>query len=511
MEHWLHVPKNSNDPISKIYGETLGRIEEQGASVAVSIRNMDGEILFEHNPLRRLIPASTQKLAMAAWAMEVLPRNFHWRTRIAITGTIDSTGILHGDIIVYGGWDPSLALAPNKYHVYPWFYLDEWADFIHQLGIKQVDGALIGVGNTLTPRSWEISDLPYRYAPVVSQLGWNNNLVSEEVYQVGDNFQYETIPDPLYWSANPLVDRLKVAENFSPQNDSILIDASPHGEINYKKTHRLPFPALDPRRLMLDGFRQVLDQKGILSPDSIIVTDSYIVHSDDYLVNLYHYSPPMESILKIILYSSDNLWAEMVGITADITSSLNETIFLTDSTMYHGNNKTSSLQLNRTQLQYEQLESGFFRYHPNWESVLDSFTIENKGIRAADHCGMARRNLMTTDVLNEILLSSYRSYGDRWLGLLPRGGTAESTLEHRLTSTGDRIAAKSGSMSGVQCLAGYLLNKNNKPLYTFSIFVNGAADVKPSARYSIDKFLELFNQQIDLSMNQEGDHVFRNG
>lgn len=141
IEQWIHFNKKAEPPFSKIYSETLGRIEKQGASVSVSIKSMDGEIVFEHNSLRRMLPASTQKLAMAAWAMEILPEDFHWRTRIAITGSIDSTGTLHGNIIIYGGWDPSLALAPNKYHVYPWFYLEEWATFLHELGIRRIDGA----------------------------------------------------------------------------------------------------------------------------------------------------------------------------------------------------------------------------------------------------------------------------------------------------------------------------------------------------------------------------------
>ena len=69
-----------------------------------------GQELAELNPDLPLIPASTAKLATAVVALDVLGPDHRYRTELLARGTIEG-GVLHGDLILRGGGDPSLDLA----------------------------------------------------------------------------------------------------------------------------------------------------------------------------------------------------------------------------------------------------------------------------------------------------------------------------------------------------------------------------------------------------------------
>ena len=55
---------------------------------------------------------------------------------------------------------------------------------------------------------------------------------------------------------------------------------------------------------------------------------------------------------------------------------------------------------------------------------------------------------------------------------LPRGGRPKSTLEKRLIDEGAKVRAKTGGLSGVTNLAGYIDSPKHGPV-AFSILMNG--------------------------------------
>jgi D-alanyl-D-alanine carboxypeptidase/D-alanyl-D-alanine-endopeptidase (penicillin-binding protein 4) len=71
---------------------------------------------------------------------------------------------------------------------------------------------------------------------------------------------------------------------------------------------------------------------------------------------------------------------------------------------------------------------------------------------------------------------------------LPKAGQ-EGTLKSFLKDTrlSGKVAAKSGSIGGVQCYAGYLTEGSKK--YAFTVMVNKFNSTRPQVREAIEQFL----------------------
>ena len=80
-----------------------------GATVGVCVMDLrTGTPVASYNLERQMIPASVMKIVTSSAALKQLTQNFHFRTRLKYTGTIDNNGTLNGDIVIEGGIDPTL-------------------------------------------------------------------------------------------------------------------------------------------------------------------------------------------------------------------------------------------------------------------------------------------------------------------------------------------------------------------------------------------------------------------
>ena len=108
--------------------------------------------------------------------------------------------------------------------------------------------------------------------------------------------------------------------------------------------------------------------------------------------------------------------------------------------------------------------------------------IDTSNIRLADASGVSRYNLTSAAQLNSLLKWMYNSeYKEDFILTLPGGGWENSTLEKRLIDEGDLVRAKTGGLSGVRNLAGYIKSKKYGDV-AFSILMNGYTDY--SSRYA---------------------------
>ncbi|MEO8404239.1 MAG: D-alanyl-D-alanine carboxypeptidase [Chitinophagaceae bacterium] len=165
------------------------------------------------------------------------------------------------------------------------------------------------------------------------------------------------------------------------------------------------------------------------------------------------YSQPTDSLLKPMMHRSDNFFAEQ-------------------SLLMVSNERLGVM---------------------NDEKIIDTllktdFKDLPQKPRWVDGCGLSRYNLFTPQDFVFILKKIKDEFGmERIKNILPTGG--EGTLSSYYKADKGYIYAKTGSLSGVLCLSGYLYTKGNK-LLIFSVLVNNYRSAPSDVRKAIEKFLE---------------------
>jgi serine-type D-Ala-D-Ala carboxypeptidase/endopeptidase (penicillin-binding protein 4) len=148
------------EAIDTILGDA--RMEGGVASVVVADAR-SGDLLYQHLPSTRLMPASNTKLATSAAAMEILGSGYRFTTDVLATGR-QSGSVLHGDLYLRGTGDPTL-LADD---------FGQLAARLAASGIKRVDGRLIADDTRFDDqrlgRNWAADDESSYYSAQISAL-----------------------------------------------------------------------------------------------------------------------------------------------------------------------------------------------------------------------------------------------------------------------------------------------------------------------------------------------------
>ena len=105
-----------------------------------------------------------------------------------------------------------------------------------------------------------------------------------------------------------------------------------------------------------------------------------------------------------------------------------------------------------------------------------------------DGSGLSRYNLFTPQDFIAILNKMKNEFGmERIKNILPTGGTG--TLSNYYKAESGYIFAKTGTLSGVVALSGFLYTKKNK-LLIFSVLVNNHQSNATNIRRAVEKFIE---------------------
>ena len=170
------------------------------------------------------------------------------------------------------------------------------------------------------------------------------------------------------------------------------------------------------------------------------------------------YSQPTDSLLKPMMHRSDNFFAEQFLLMAS-----NEFLGVMDD----GRIIDTILKTDFKDLPQK----------PRW----------------ADGSGLSRYNLFTPQDFVVILNKMRNEFGmDRIKEIFPTGG--EGTLSSYYKTDSTFIYAKTGTLSGVVALSGFLYTKQNK-LLIFSVLVNNHQGSATSVRRAVEKFIQGLRQK----------------
>ncbi len=133
--------------------------------------SVDGNPVGAVNGDLAVIPASTQKIIVAAVALELLGDDHVFTTRV-VTDAAPVDGVVRGDLVLLGGGDPLLSSdwyptsGLERRPVFDPTSLDSLADRVQAAGITQITGAVLGDGS--------------RYDDEFFAPGWGNGVAGLE-------------------------------------------------------------------------------------------------------------------------------------------------------------------------------------------------------------------------------------------------------------------------------------------------------------------------------------------
>ena len=416
----------------------------------------DKKTIVSKNEKLLLRPASNMKVLTSGAALMYLPDDYKFATNFYFDGSkVDST--FYGSIFVEGGFDPEYTDKD----------LDTVVLVLKKLGIKSIQGKILAdISNTDSlywGKGWMWDDNPSEFQPYITSLNINHNTVKIvcEPGKAGERAKVSVYPSSNYftfdnsvktiWGKNSDVD---VTRDWI--NNSNKIVAS--GEISYKR------------------------------------------RSDTTIINVLHPELYFITLLKEKLIQNDiKVIAELDTGTVTAASKL----FLTQTTPMPD-------VLNNMNAESENLNAECFlralakeHFDPPYSAkkglkMVDSLVwklgYNPKNYVFADGCGLSFYNLVSAELITDMLKYFYAKQPEKYIllaGSFPLAGK-NGTLENRMKygPAFNNVKAKTGTISGVSSLSGYLTTKKNHIL-AFSILIQNFRGNATQPRNIQDKICEL--------------------
>ncbi len=434
--------------------------------VGVSVISLGSEprVVYQKNARMPFKPASNQKLVTTAAAMILLPADFKYETVLGVRGD---------DLVVIGAGDPAfgdpeLARAARE-PITAAFH--GWAERLDAAGYKRIEGELL-YDDFIFEQQHIHPHWPGQFqgqmhswwAAPVGGLNFNDNCVDVVVRPAeaaGAPPEVTLIPNTPYLV---LVNRAKTAAKGEP-----LVNRSGEGPVTITVSGAVSRPnspenaisiaIVDPGEFFASSMRTTLAAKGIAIQGETTrrrIRDAKGNIPADVRILAVH-----RQLLKGILWrvnkSSHNLFAEA--------------ILKTIAAHAGGGGYT-----------------GPGDYATSREIVtvfLRSIGVDPTNCVIDDGSGLSHDNRITPEALAGILRHMSRhSRHDEFRASLAVPGERTGTLRTRMKDLADKVAAKTGHISGVSCLSGYVDGPKGRR-YAFSILCNDTHRAKTLSAHAL--------------------------
>ncbi len=413
--------------------------------------------LYAREAEQFFLPASTTKVLTTAAALVALGADYRIETPVLGRGELPNLDALK----VIGQGDPSFADQD----------LSEIAKTLHQQGVRRINNLIgddsIFSGSAVVP-SWEWEDL---------QAGWgspvNSLMVNENAYEVRLYPQAVGKPLKLEWQHHEptvpwrLINRSRTVTETEPEftrivrrfNEEVL-EIEVFGQLRVGGgSDRSWIAVIDPGPYFLRRLRFHLERQNIQVARTTLITEPVaknVDRSDEKVLTVVQ-SPPLSELIYTINQYSNNLYAEAVL----------KTLGRQHPAMPESGPSESSLDLGLKILKQTLTKMG-----------VDPDTYE-----VFDGSGLSRHNLVSPEALVQTLEIMNR---------LPEANIFRKSLKSRTLAnlSPDTVLVKTGSMTGVSNLSGYV--RRDDPL-AFSIFFNQYNQPRSQLNPIFDEILSLLS------------------
>lgn len=413
--------------------KTISQSEINKAGISISIKEVgSGKVIYEQNSQKPTMPASTLKILTLAASVDTLGKNYKFSTKLYKN--------TNNELFLKLGADPFLtssdlnrifeSAVKNKKILSPKFiYVDDYV----------FDSTEWGEG-------WQWDDDLNPLMPKFSSYNIDKNLLNITIAPTNINAPANIFTSKFY----PITfmnlvttgneNNISISRNNSISPDIITIE----GTVKKQETEFIPIN--HPKRYFIlrieDAIRSAkMDYYGKFVQKKVPSTNVYLVAQADH---------DLQTAISAILKNSNNFVAE--------------TVFKLAGGKYVNN--TGSLANSQKML----------------NNYFDKLSLNYENIKIVDGSGVSKNNLMTTDFMTEFL--SKQEVIDTLKPELPTSG--EGTLKNRMLYFKDNLRAKTGTLSDVSAIAGYITSRTGRT-YAFDIMIND-----PKSKSNDKKSLEEY-------------------
>jgi D-alanyl-D-alanine carboxypeptidase/D-alanyl-D-alanine-endopeptidase (penicillin-binding protein 4) len=431
-----------------------------------------GDTLLEHEAHRRFVPGSTMKLLTAVTALDRLGEDYRWRTEVWTGGAIDSTnGVLSGDIVLKATGDPALSARFWERSDRP---LEVLANSLRDAGVIRVTGALVvdaSRWDSATVRTtWMADDLPFEYAATggafvleegITHVEITGGQTAEQAAAVrwwphGEDGFVRSQVTTTAGNATP------VAASYLPESHALELTGSvPLGSVD-----TVTFATRDPVRQASAALHRAIANTGVEVEGGWRVAwapgetfgDGCLTGAPRPCMNgrllAAVDSPRLVEVLAGTLKPSQNWIAEQVVRTLGTSEG-----------------QTASWDL------------GTATVRAHVDTIVG---VDPVDLKVVDGSGLSVHNLATPRSLVQLLRYAHaRPWGSLYKAMLAQPGEEGSTLSERLLELRGRLFAKTGSLTNVGSLVGYVTDRYGREI-VFAVIVNGANLPAAAVREGID-------------------------
>lgn len=424
----------NTEAYSAAIDKTISQTGINTGAVSVTVKDINtGKTVYKLNENKPTMPASTLKLITLGAALDTLGENYEFSTKLYKN--------TNNDLYIKLGADPFLTSA----------------------GLNTLMEKAVKEKKIISPKNIYIDD--YIFDKTEWGEGWQwdddlNPLMQKfSSYNIDNNIINIIItpttpgsPAQIYTNKFYPITFMNLVktDNETDINLSRNNNISPHiltvsGTVN-KLTNK-EIPINNPKRYFIlrleDSIRSAkMDYYGKFSQKKLPSSGIYLV------AEIKH---PIDMATKAILKDSNNFVAE--------------TVFKLAGAKFVNN--TGSLEHSQQML----------------NSYFNKLGINYDNIKIVDGSGVSKNNIITTDFMVEYLVKQAKN--EKFKNTLPTAG--EGTLKNRMLYFKDNLRAKTGTLSDVSGIAGYITSRSGKT-YAFDIMINDPK-TKSKDKKSLEEYI----------------------
>ena len=412
------------------------------ANVGIIVESIaDYKILYQKNPNKLFIPASSLKILPAISALSLLGPSFYFQTKILAKNTHINRGTVNYDLYIYFDGDPSLTQKDLKNLVKQ----------LSTLGIKKITGDIY-IDDTIFDQEllgsgWMWEDLNFCYASPISAAILDKNCLSFKLISAKKPGQLATLINSK--SYIPITNKV-ITKNFLPGDKSCKLKLNAANNNNYllsgclkpkTKPLSVSIAIRNVRSYIKNWLLAELKTSNINLTGQIKFGKTPTYKQSYNYVFAYHQSAPLSDLITTMLKRSDNTIADAI---------------------------------------HKKLGQFFFSKQATWKqgslaikNILESATgWDFKEMYLDDGSGLSRHNQITPNLIVKSLVHAYNNphIKQHFIDALPHAGI-DGTIEKRMLNLKNRVYAKTGNMGSVSSLVGYIKTKT-EGVVAFAIMIN---------------------------------------